>query len=112
MGGNRQTEKGEVQDRLDLYTDDVMKNQSVSGGADEDVHKEILRIFDKALEATRKILKGVKCANSVPLKYALQEHVHEIRSLGKELCGRFRSLRYFKWLMTTIVPLSLSSSNT
>ena len=55
-----------MQDRLDLYTDDVMKNQSVSGGADEDVHKEILRILDKALEATRRILKGVKCAKSVP----------------------------------------------
>lgn len=44
----RQTEKGEVQDRLTLYTDDVMKNQSVSGGADEDVHKKIVQILDEA----------------------------------------------------------------
>ena len=64
-----------------------------SGGADEDVHKEILRILDKALDTAKKQprvhdlryaevngdndasknedsneedLKGVKCAKSVP----------------------------------------------
>ena len=44
----RQTEKGEVQDRLTLYTDDVMKNQSVSIVTDEEIHKEIVGILDEA----------------------------------------------------------------
>lgn len=33
------------------------------------------------------------------MKYALREHVHDIRALGKELCGRSRSLRYFEWVL-------------
>lgn len=157
--GTRQTEKGEVQDRLKLYTDDVVKNQSVSGGADDDVHKEILRILDDARDIAKKGLRvhdpryaevngdnddhkddnddddnneegnggSKKRKKHAPkkarrdtrtsdeilyaMKYALREHVHEIRSLGKELCGRFRSLRYFKWvrdfqLKSTLVSCS------
>ena len=33
------------------------------------------------------------------MKYALREHVHELRTLNKELAGRIRSLRYFKWVL-------------
>ena len=29
------------------------------------------------------------------MKYALREHVHGIKSLGKELCGRFRTQEHF-----------------
>ena len=32
------------------------------------------------------------------MKYELREHVHDIRSIGKELCGRMRSLRFFRWV--------------
>jgi len=43
------------------------------------------------------------------MKYALREHVHQLRTLNKELGGRIRSLRYFKWVLKfnepgTMVP--------
>jgi len=43
------------------------------------------------------------------MKYALREHVHQLRTLNKELAGRIRSLRYFNWVLKfnepgTMVP--------
>jgi hypothetical protein len=32
------------------------------------------------------------------MKVALRNHLHAIGSLGKELCGRIRSLRYVEWI--------------
>ena len=128
--GTKKTEKGEVQDRLAQYIDDVQKHQSISGGADEEVHLEILNIlkaahkevkctpsqFDaryadvngdneeedetKKRKRSGKKKKGPSITEETiyAMKFALREHLHDIRSLGKELCGRTRSLRYFKWV--------------
>ena len=46
--GCNETLGGEVQDRLGLYQKDVLSKNSVNGGADEEVHQEILRIWKKA----------------------------------------------------------------
>jgi hypothetical protein len=128
--GMKQTEKGEVQDRLALFVDDVAKNQSIAGGADEEIHVAIKKILDSAQEEVKKVPKkydsyyaevngdntsdeddddkGKKRKRSTEtpknvsketlyaMKFALREHMHGIRTLGKELCGRTRSLRYFK----------------
>lgn len=32
------------------------------------------------------------------MKLALRNHMHTVRSMGKELCGRVRSLRYIQWI--------------
>ena len=159
--GCNETMGGEVQDRLGLYQKDVETRNSVSGGADDEVHAEIVRIWKKAeknVKATgaEKVdkryfnanygaaadnynqddsdddsnddfddeeedgKKGKKKPKKKPakkqstgsgksdsrsseeilyaMKYELREHVHDIRSIGKELCGRMRSLRFFRWV--------------
>jgi SNF2 family DNA or RNA helicase len=47
-------EKGEVQDQLELYIRAVDKNESVSGGADDDVHRAIKQLVEKARELAAK----------------------------------------------------------
>ena len=152
--GCNETLGGEVQDRLGLYQKDVLSKNSVNGGADEEVHQEILRIWKKAEdhvkqtgtdnvdpryfnanygaaadnyveeesddetdedEGKSKKQKTKKKVTKRPqgstkndsrsseeiiyaMKYELREHVHDIRSIGKELCGRMRSLRFFRWV--------------
>ena len=155
--GCNETMGGEVQDRLGLYQKDVVAKNSVNGGADEEVHAEIRRIWKKAEKnvqstGTEKVDKryfnanyGAAADNYVEddseecmtddsdnenrkvknkakkkpakkqsgntkndsrsaeevlyaMKYELREHVHDIRSIGKELCGRMRSLRFFRWV--------------
>ena len=122
--GANQTEKGEVEDRLAAYIVDVEKNRSVPGGADDDVHNLISSILREAenevsanpeAEEVDPIFEdanrpyfidektGRKKENSdkdpdqliFDMKYALREHVHTLRALGKELSGRKRSGRYF-----------------
>ena len=44
--GCTETLGGEVQDRLGLYQNDVLSKNSVNGGADEEVHKEMLPQVD------------------------------------------------------------------
>ena len=123
--GTSQTEKGEVEDRLGAYIVDVEKHRSVPGGADADVHnlissilreaetevssnpeaEEVDPIFEDANrpyyidEKTGK-KKGDKDPDQLifDMKYALREHVHTLRALGKELSGRKRSGRYFGWI--------------
>ena len=38
--GEKESGKGEVEDRLSLFLDDVSLKQSISGGADDEVHSE------------------------------------------------------------------------
>ena len=155
--GCNETLGGEVQDRLGLYQKDVLSKNSVNGGADEEVHQEILQIWKKAEDHVKKTGTdkvdqryfnanyGAAADNYVEedsdenlsdnsddegkgkkgktkkkvakkpqgstktdsrsseeiiyaMKYELREHVHDIRSIGKELCGRMRSLRFFRWV--------------
>ena len=132
--GTAQSEKGEVQDRLALYIKDVEENQSVPGGADDEVNENLLAILEDAKEQVektprkydsryaevnkdsvedfeddgntkkRKRSKKEKVSNDdqrqtlYDMKFSLREHMHEIRALGKELCGRIRALRYFRWV--------------
>jgi len=129
---------GEVNDRLRLLENDVENKNSVSGGADNEVHELIATILANAeeeakefsdrkcsryslananlaidyesddesdeAEAKREKKKIPKDGRTVEekkyaMKYALREHVHELRTLNKELAGRMRSLRYFKWVL-------------
>ena len=155
--GCNETMGGEVQDRLGLYQKDLLAKNSVNGGADEEVHQEIIRIWHEAEahvqrtgtekvderyfnanygaaagnyaednsedsidddsddESKTKKNKSKKKVAKKPqgnlkndsrsseeiiyaMKYELREHVHDIRSIGKELCGRMRSLRFFRWV--------------
>jgi len=52
--GTVQTEKGEVQDRLELFLTDVAKKQSVPGGADAEVHERILSVVEAAKQEVKK----------------------------------------------------------
>jgi len=112
--GTKQSEKGEVEDRLEVYIVDVEKNRSVSGGADADVHNMIASILREAqaeVSTTPKVQEvdpifeeANKTDDKEPdqlifdMKYALREHVHTLRALGKELSARKRSGRYFGWV--------------
>ena len=123
--GTKQSEKGEVEDRLEVYVVDIEKNRSVSGGADADVHNLISSVLREAqaevstnpkIEEVDPIFedanrpyyvddktgkkKGNKDVDQLvfDMKYALREHVHTLRALGKELSGRKRSGRYFGWV--------------
>jgi len=109
------SEKGDVEDRFHMFKHDVMNGCSVQTGDDE-VNGLIKKIFEEAEIAVqlndemsddkgedagsaKKSNKKVTDASSekeklYDMKWALREHVHELRSLGKELCGRIRSLRY------------------
>lgn len=114
--GLAKSEKGDVEDRFHMFKNDVMNGCSVQTG-DNEVNGLIKKIFEEAEEAsvqlndemsddkgedagsTKKNKKQVIDASSekdklYDMKWALREHVHELRSLGKELCGRIRSLRY------------------
>ena len=35
------------------------------------------------------------------MKFALRNHMHKVRALGKELRGRMQALRYFQWVRKT-----------
>jgi len=122
--GTERSEKGEVEDRLAAYIKGVEENRSVSGGADAEIHKLILSVlreaqgevktnpmtdvvdpfYAEANSETHPAEEGKEGEKKNPkqrefdMKYALREHVHDIRALGKELCARSRSLRYFSWV--------------
>ena len=112
--GTRQSEKGEVEDRLEVYVVDVEKNRSVSGGADADVHNLISSVLREAqtevstypkAEEVDPIFEDAnrpddKDADQLifDMKFSLREHVHTLRALSKELSGRKRSCRYFGWV--------------
>ena len=111
-------EKGEVASALNAYLSEVDESRSVSHGADKDVHDRI-RILAKLAEAafkTNPLQKDErfeevndvsdekessskkKAEKKVEVLYgqkrALHNYMFTIRSFGKELCGRIRSLRF------------------
>lgn len=90
---------GEVLDALEPYLQLVKREDSVLNGADKDVHEEICRIQRRASElAAGKAVKAIKrnmCDLRV-LKVKLRDHMSDVRTDGKELCGRIRSLRYMR----------------
>jgi SNF2 family DNA or RNA helicase len=108
--GTKKTEKGEVQDRLATLEENVQNLSSVAGGADLDINNRIKYLLEQARERKKPIRTYPKLAEAngeiVPaaeerlyeMKYALREHIHVVTNLGKELCGRIRSLRYFEWV--------------
>ena len=123
--GFAKTEHGEVEDRLQRFLADVENNNSVTQGADSEVHDKIRGIVAKAIAAAEKrpddyftgddfdldededvpAKKRKRKSHSKPdavelrhWKYCLREHMHSVRVLAKELCGRIRSLRYFVWV--------------
>jgi hypothetical protein len=124
------TEHGEVADSLALYLKDVDNFASVTHGADQDIHQNLQKLVAKAngtpasnssagtddanssddddeeeVAVRRKAKKRKSSSNETPtslydMKFALREHMHKVRALGKELCGRTRSLRYVKQIRT------------
>jgi SNF2 family DNA or RNA helicase len=129
------TGKGEVQDALGVYLNEVDAKKSVPHGADEEINDRVDKIVkqaecdfdanpnmrdsffntDKVDESDEEVCstgKKTKCAKlngskkqSVidevklfEMKQALRNHMHLVRSLAKELCGRIRSLRYIQYI--------------
>lgn len=110
------TGKGEVPSALKQYLQAVDKKESVTHGADEEVHSAIDEIVQKAEAAFREepnaCVEGFEDmlptdhddnADTLlqllfPMKLCLRNHMHYVRSTGKELCGRIRSLRYVEWI--------------
>jgi glutamine synthetase type III len=105
----------------------VKKKKSISGGADDEIHGQVLKLlkmaqkeaekhhskadaaFDKANQddedddegQTKKRKLGKKRdpeERLYAMKMALREHMHIVRNLAKELRGRMQSLRYFEWV--------------
>jgi hypothetical protein len=122
-----ETGKGEVRDSLGVYLDLVKKKQGVPHGSDEEIHLRVEMIVERALsefeanpskvdaafrevngededpegESPRKKPKkekSMKAERLFEMKQALRNHMHGVRSLAKELCGRVRSLRYIEWI--------------
>jgi hypothetical protein len=82
---NREVSKGTPTSNPARRTDDV-------DSSDDDDDEKV---------AENRQTKKRKPSNESPtslydMKFALREHMHKVRSLGKELCGRTRSLRYVK----------------
>jgi SNF2 family DNA or RNA helicase len=132
--GTKSTEKGEVQDRLEVYLRDVENLSSISGGADFEIHSRIKHLLAQAHESKDPVKQYPKLAEAngeiadedddssengseaedgskkrkrteptpekklYDMKFGLREHMHLVTALGKELCGRIRSLRYFQWV--------------
>ena len=79
----------------------------MSDEEDEEVLKKV-----KKPKADGRPKEEVKYA----MKYSLREHVHQLRTLNKELAGRIRSLRYFTWVLKfneegTMVPCNGAQYN-
>lgn len=126
------TEKREVADALAPYLSSVETGESVTHGADGEIHSTLKNLIAKAEADFKKHKKKpdayfedpsastdsddathcrsskskkqkVSAAKAQPtdfdaytMKSALRQHMHKVRELGKELCGRVRSLRYIK----------------
>lgn len=107
---SKKSEKGEVDNSLQSFLDAVDENSSVSYGADREVHAQIKKIVKMARVAFIKdqdkvddvLFRSASTSGSMDsmqlreMKLELRNFMHRIRSLGKELCGRIRSLRYIQ----------------
>lgn len=122
-------ETGEMLDAVGPYLSDVERSESISHGADDEIHARVRELVALAQRNAEESPNKVDCvfaavndaddddddiADERPakkkkgdseekkidrlfnMKYQLRNHVHRIRSLGKELCGRVRSLRYIE----------------
>ena len=121
------TGKGEVADALGAYLGLVEAKKGVPHGCDESIHQKVEEIVamakgefeadpvgdDDETESDQespnkkpKTAKPKAPANDKSLtdeelfdkKQALRNHMHGVRVLAKELCGRERSLRYIQWI--------------
>jgi SNF2 family DNA or RNA helicase len=98
--------KGEVEDRLEVFISDIKKKNSVTGGADDEVQLRIQGILEAAIKEAgngspskkKKKKNHTEDGELYNLKFKLREHMHKVRTATKELCGRIRSLRYFQWV--------------
>jgi SNF2 family DNA or RNA helicase len=52
--GTARTEKGEVQDLLERFISDVKKKNSIAGGADDEIHDQVLKILEMAQKEAEK----------------------------------------------------------
>ena len=113
-------EKGEVASALNTFLQEVDEQRSVSHGADSSVHQRLKKLA-KLAEAAFKLgessggdsasnmvdemfhqvnvesegLKNVSIEEKLyPAKRSLHNYMHEMRAMGKELCGRMRALRF------------------
>ena len=120
----RKVEKGEVASALNAYLSEVAESRSVSHGADEDVHDRLRTLAqlgeaafktnpkqqDTIFEAVNQEYFGAAkkklptLENLYPMKRALHNYMFTIRSYGKELCGRVRSLRFVEHVFALQEP--------
>lgn len=108
-----ETGNGEVKSALNSYLAEVDSSESVSHGADIEVHERLKALVNlgeaafcshpcKIDEVFENELGDEKVKNDsekmkemlYSMKKALQNHMHNVRAMGKELCGRTRSLRF------------------
>jgi SNF2-related domain len=120
------TGKGEVQDALRVFLVEVQAKKSVPHGADNEINDHVSCLVGKGQKhfetypnecdlfftssvdsddeelhqsKTKKLKRPLREIDETALfemKHALRNHMHFIRSLAKELCGRVRSLRYIQ----------------
>jgi SNF2 family DNA or RNA helicase len=101
------TGKGEIHDALQVFILDVDAMKSVPHGADIEINDNICTLVAKGryhFESNPSEVcrldsnddDAVDDATIFELKHALRNHMHFVRSLTKELCGRMRSLRYIQ----------------
>lgn len=117
---SRRSEKGEVDNSFARYRKDVEERDSVPHGADDEIHERIALVLSNALSerasssdcSQDSVIEGLspkrkrtKAPTGAPQpeslygkKIALRNHLHIVRSMGKEVCGRVRSLRYVEWV--------------
>ena len=146
-------EKGEVLNVVGRYLESVKASDSISHGADDEVHSRLIHLvalaesdaknspnsFDSVFaevngdevdedvesesekerepgKKKRKVSAGKAKATKkedtrepetllFEMKKKLRDHMHTVRSLGKELCGRIRSLRYIERIRHFQLPL-------
>jgi SNF2 family DNA or RNA helicase len=104
------TGKGDVHDALRVFLEEVETMKSVIHGADTEINKNICLQVKNGEELSSSV-KGASCTyfeshndsgksidetTLFEMKLALRNHMHVVRSLTKELCGRIRSLRYIE----------------
>jgi SNF2-related domain len=124
------TGKGEVQDALGVFLNEVLSKKSVPHGADDEINDHVSALVlqggkhfeanpneydsyfaahgqdsddddddknqNKRKKSSKKQKTSIDETTLFEMKHALRNHMHFVRSLAKELCGRIRSLRYIQ----------------
>ena len=102
------TGKGEIHNSLYIFLRDVKALKCVPHGADSEINDNICTLVSKGREHFESNTSSDSDAddddtdesgeekNLFDVKHALRDHMHFVRSLTKELCGRMRSLRYIQ----------------